>query len=188
MQTNYRPAFIEVVDDLGALDSRENTAFIRNVAADEREMLNVGEAVRDVRSLDRFWIVQIVGAYEGPRTATFTDFDPPIGNLGLPESKLVMYGVTPLQGQDGPSLVFLETIRDRRAYRGPHVEHVTITEDLLTERIVFHESLHRFNIVHGTPLGDEGPLSITHNLFGTDEQNKLTPAQLNVVRLADRPK
>jgi len=106
------------------------------------------------------------------------DFDPDV----LPGT----YGYSP--GDDGPCLIYLETIRDRQVFPGPNPPALGITQADFIERTVLHESAHRLNMLHGTPPGDEGPLSVTNNLFGNAASNQFTDAQLNVIRNVPRPR
>gem|GEM_PF-5763416 len=170
---NYRPAFIEPVDVLGALDANDEIPFVHNLA--DAAAAATGNAVRDVPSVERFWVIHIVGAYEGEVTE---DFDPDV----LPAT----YGYAP--GDDGPCLIYLETIRDRQVFPGPNPPALAITQAEFIERTVLHESAHRFNMLHGTPPGDEGPLSVANNLSGNAASNQFTDAQLNVIRNVPRPR
>jgi hypothetical protein len=186
MQTNYRPAFIEVLDDLAALDTRDEIPFVHNLESAAAPTA----ALRDVPSLNRFWVVNLVGSYEGPAAA---DNDP------NGESAVLGF-TTPPGGSDGPAHIYYETIRDVRAYlavlaAGDPTQPMPADEDTLVRRTVLHESGHRFNMVHSSPPdpvnnpGDQGPLrTLPNNVFGTDADNQFTPAQLNVIRLVDRPK
>jgi hypothetical protein len=197
MQTNYRPAYVEVFDDLGPWNFQFEAEFVHNLGtneADHQAFFDAGDQVRDVRSETQFWVVQILAAYE---SAFAFDFDPPIGDravpagqqpdrahLGQSENHLV-----DVQYTDGPCFIFLETIRDRQAYRGPDKPPAEyIAADIpLVERTVLHESAHQFNMGHGWAPGDEGPLSKDNNFFGGAAENRFTPAQLNVIRFVIRP-
>ncbi len=186
MVTNYRPAYIEVLDDLatgfGALDTRDDIPFVHNLT-----LAGAGQAsLRDVPSLNRFWVVNVVSSYEGP---VANDNDDP-----QPEAHIVL-GFTALPvGSDGPCHIFYETIRDLRAYLAAQGQPVPVPEATLVLRTVLHESGHRFNMVHSIPPdpvnnpGDQGPLrTVPNNVFGTDADNQFTPAQLDVIRSVSRP-
>lgn len=64
--------------------------------------------------------------------------------------------------------------------------------DVFAARLAFHETLHRFGILHileHRPYpGDGGPLDANVNLIGSDEENNLRPGQLDWVRRQIRPR
>jgi hypothetical protein len=169
MVTNYRPAYIEVANDLVHLNTRTWSWFVHNLDDDDAE--GQSNASRDVPSQDTFWVVQIVGAYEGPESA---DFDPNTEDFEA--------GFSPI---GAGCLIYMEVIRDLAAnVPGDHADQPT-----LEKRIVFHESLHKFDLTHTIPpgVGDEGPLDPALNVVGTDAENQITVAQLAVVRGVTNP-
>jgi hypothetical protein len=185
MVTNYRTAFIEVVDDLAALDIRDDVPFVHNLEEAQGQdymaiIREVGNLYHDVPSLPRFWVTLLFAAYEGPSNS---DNDKP-----QPEVAIAA-GATPPSpnDDDGPCVIFYETIRDYRAYRAQVGQPVPVAETKLVDRTIFHESAHRFDMDHPKPPGNEGPFNGFNNAFGTDEDNMFNPAQLDVIRKVIRP-
>lgn len=186
MVENYKAAYLQVVDDLSQFDTRDESAWVHNnlgpldntwTPAQEAQAASPGNSIRDVQSKDDFWVVQVVGAYEGP---TEQDYD---------NEESSTLGYSPLENADGPLLIYLETIRDlAENSEAPN----KVPEATLIRRVVLHESLHHFNLLHdmdpaGGGIGDEGPLYKFTNLSGSDLLNQLTQAQLDVVRRASKP-
>jgi hypothetical protein len=174
MVTNYKPAYIEVVDDINfdlGWNTRKELKFYHNL--EDAEEAPVGNLSRDVFSQVDYWVVQIVGSYEGP---VLNDRDPDT------EPATLRLGNAP-PVTDGPCHIYQETIREASAKFAGAVDETT-----LRTRITLHESLHRFNLYHGDLYGDEGPLFPAINLYGTDDDQAITLGQLGVIRSVDRPK
>lgn len=192
MITNYRPAYIEVVDDLGPRNKIKELPFVHNLPMDSATSIPFANRSRDVNSQPTYWVIQIVGAYEGDVGA---DNDPaPFDVAPQPPT----YGVTPGAGnglkdangnlrtpEQGPCLVFTETIRDGLAEFGLPWLRPTPAEGAL--RVAFHESLHTFNILHGTLPGDDPPMTYEAFLSPAREMMTLTPALLAWLRSTEQP-
>ena len=65
---------------------------------------------------------------------------------------------------------------------------LAISELELQDRIVNHESLHRFGLQHGDLDGDDGPLDVYLNQFGIMFDQQLTPGQMAAVQRTARPR
>ena len=173
--TNYRSAQLRVINVPAALDVTDDAPFFRNlpdVVAFDR-----GNAVRDVASTQDFWAIQLFGAYDPPE-ALDADGDDVDFRLG----RAIGAGDEP--PRQGPGIVYMETVRDVAAT----VEG--LTEGELQRRVAFHESVHRFGLLHERPNGDDGPLNVDHNLaVGEDAPflQVLTTAQLRHIQSVDRP-
>lgn len=150
-------AYILPVADLaqynGQFSKGLEIPFVRNVErADAAAIVN---PFRDVASQSAFWTVQIVGSYEGP---VLEDLDP---NTEGYELGYATANLPPAAWVTGGCLVYTETMRDWVAQQfSPPAGFVgaPASLDLLERRVVLHELLHRFRLIHGTPPGDEGPL------------------------------
>src|SRR5262249_47523320 len=126
-----------------------------------------GNSVRDVKSEPAFWVVQAFGAYEGETDRSNDPNDGPKNpDLGLAADRKSDAGV--VLEDDGPAIVYFETIRDvwqsyRDTFAANGVEF-SLTQDEVVKRIMLHESLHRFGLKHADPPtdppspGDVGPL------------------------------
>jgi hypothetical protein len=184
MKTNYQPAYIKVVDELDALNKRKQTRFVHNLEDIEFNQEFSTVKVRDVMSETQFWVVQIVGAYEGPLDADADPVTEP-GMLGFTPPPF-----RPWEWPNGPCFIFLETMRDLSANTPRAVDKET-----LERRSVVHESAHRFNMYHFLPEGVTGPYNVNNEgifdkdimLKGSDEQNKFTNTQLHIIRGVDHP-
>ena len=178
-QSSLQAALIEVrplpaeynVEDATPENDTGTLPYRRNL-----EMLgaaNFLNQVRDVDSEQYFWVVHVVGAYEGPDEL---DYDP--------NTELFLLGYTFLKMTDGPIAVYFETIRDVAAnYPGG-----TVDEQVIRERIVLHEVLHRFLGPHGAPGADEGVMNVEPTLLtGTALENQLTPRQIRLMHEQSYP-
>jgi len=173
MVAEYRRAFVEAVDDLGTLDATDDATFVRNLS--DAAAAAKGNAMRDQASLDRFWVVQVVSAYEGE---SIEDFD---------GEGTATWGFAP--GADGPCLIYHETIRDTSAScAGVPNWAGTVAAGVLEQRIVLHESLHRFAMSHDGGAHDTGPLSANTNRSGTAAQNQINAPQIDNIRDQQRPR
>jgi hypothetical protein len=173
MLTEYRRAFVETVNDLGVVDATDETAFVRNLA--DAAAAAKGNVVRDRASLNRFWVVQIVSAYEGESAE---DFD---------GEGTATWGFAP--GNDGPCLIYHETIRDTAASCAGVANWAgTVAAGVLETRIVLHESLHKFAMSHDGGAHDTGPLSANTNRSGTAAQNQINAPQIDNIRDQQRPR
>ena len=175
-KANFRPAFIEVVDDLAAWDITDGVTWDRNVE-DAELVVFPGQGVlqekRDVIGDAGFWAMPLVGGYE---LSEGKDNDPA-------NERPTWLGVT---AHGVGSFIALETIRDmaESGFIGYK------PKETIEQRTVVHELAHHFRgIRHGDPsgAGDEGPLSNTNNLRGTDAQNQFTDRQLALLRSDENP-
>ena len=99
-------------------------------------MVRAGVVVRDVPSTSTFWVVQIIGVYEGP---TNRDDDGPVKEqplLGRAEDSSV-------EGQNHV-FIFLETIRDHTLSTNPTMA----TRNQVEQRAVVHEVGHSLSETH----------------------------------------
>jgi hypothetical protein len=173
MVAEYRRAFVEAVDDLGTLDATDDATFVRNLS--DAAAAAKGNAMRDQASLDRFWVVQVVSAYEGE---SIEDFD---------GEGTATWGFAP--GADGPCLIYHETIRDTSAScAGVPNWAGTVAAGVLEQRIVLHESLHRFDMSHDGGAHDTGPLDAGTNRNGAAAQNQIIGAQILMIRNQPHPR
>ena len=98
------------------------------------------ESVRNVRSEDAFWVVQLMYGYDYARNVDHDD------NL---ETFVLGMGIR--AGQDGPAYTLFETIRDVAAHE-PSVG-AGITYEMLLERVSLHEATHKFDMRHSDTGG-----------------------------------
>jgi hypothetical protein len=178
MQTSLAEACIIVWPLSFTYDQKDGAQFKHNMIAGESSQ--VGGAVRDVASERHFWVVHTIGAYE---EAPANDWDP----NGEVDSWL---GWAYQCGEDKSNFIFYETIRDRHANDlDPGRDPVDV--DILTNRVVLHEALHRFLGMHGgspdTGVAD-GVMVYDTAIYGTPQQNALTPRQIRVMQSRDYPK
>ncbi len=188
MQQNWRDAYIELVDDLEPYNTNVTHDFIHNVTGgiQGQNWTNI-YAKQDIPQQGQgnaqidpaFWSFMLLGAYEEETNA---DGD------GAGDSYTM--GLTHIRRT--VCLVFTETIRDNWAtflsqfWAG---KPNPLTQDELTQRIAFHESIHIFGFSHnlGHPFNAEGPLNANANTHGAPADNKLTPGQLGVIRSRTAP-
>ena len=145
-------------DDTGTLPFRRNL-----------EMQGAAKFLNQVRDEDSeryFWVVHVVGAYQGPESLNYPS-----------DTGRVLLGYAFLKMTDGPIAVYFETIRRVAAnYPG------AVDEQVIRERLVLHEVLHRFLGPHGAPGADEGVMNIEPTvLTGTALENQLTPRQIRLM-------
>jgi hypothetical protein len=161
----YRRAYVEMVDDLGALDTRDEIAFVHNLA--DAAAAATGNGVRDAGSLERFWVVHVVSAYEGETTE---DFDP--------NTEGATTGFSPAS-----CMIYTETIRDV-AVNWPG----SVAAAVRLPRTVLHETIHRVCVGAGFDLhGTGGVMRAATSRAGTDAENQLNDTQKDCIRDTDRP-
>ena len=191
LQAAFAPAMVEVRTGANAdinLDPRDDAAFVHNLFHDEATgtaSANPGNSVRDVTAELDFWSVQVFGAYEA---------DQGLSNDPDTDNDWLLGTAYDRDDSGGPTTVYLETIRDVQADPGepwcglqtPIPPSLQPPPGLLT-RVVVHEVLHRFNLSHGQPLGDEGPLNRVDGLC-KDLVAPLTAGQLRRVQDTDKPR
>ncbi len=164
--TEYRPAYVEMVDDLGALDVQDEIAFVHNLA--DANAAATGNGVRDVNSLERFWVVHVVSAYEGETTE---DADP--------DDQAACSGYSPAS-----CMIYTETIRDVCANWPGSVARAEFER-----RTVLHETIHRVCSTAGVDLHTTGGvMDARTSRTGTNAQTQLNDAQRDYVRDSDRPR
>lgn len=151
-----------------------------------------GNDIRDVRSEDDFWVIQVVTAYDASELYDNDDRDagPAILGEGLP-GEVIPDNTVPggFSIFDGPVFIYSETVRDVAGAPG------NVPVEQLRWRTVFHETLHRFNMDHARPVdivnnpGDQGPMWREFIFHRSDDRfMQLTDGQLDRVRSVARPK
>jgi hypothetical protein len=174
--------------------------FIQYGGGDERPSGNppvsqAARAVRDARSLEYFWTVQVVSAYE---SSPNTDADSPEVGFAAwfanPTAAPALVGYSYGRDGQGPSVVYTEEIRDLRENDPDDVQ----SEPRLTTVVAAHEIMHRFYGWHDTGgqaanqnLMD-GRRSMASAEFLEDrglDQHELnpTPLQFQILQSRDRP-
>jgi hypothetical protein len=191
MESEYVRAYIRVDHDDSTAPNKASATNRRIPVPWEHNLQDLSRTSRwmkDVQSTFDFWSIQIVGAYEGQR---FRDNDPN-GLFGFDKVDAGRTRVTednhePVGG-DGPSYIFLESIADF-VYHETLLGTNVVPEGTLIRRTVLHESLRhfkglKFHMRPPDPPGpaDEGPMNGQINAYGADQQNKITPKQLNLMR------
>jgi hypothetical protein len=165
-QAEYRRTYVETVDDIVALNTTRTTAFVHNLL--DANAAATGNGIRDVASVDRFWVIHVVGCYEG---LPAEDYDP--------DGEAACYGFTPAS-----CMIYFETIRDVSANRPG-----SVARGVLEPRIVLHESLHSvFVYWGGNDHATMGALDAATNRAGTAAQNQLNDTQKDIIRRCDRPR
>ncbi len=173
MGQQYKDAQIRVVDDLTQYNKNPTVPWVHDLL-DITDTNNgvlgaLGNATRDLPSSTDYWTVQIVGAFEGSHlVANTSSFD----------------GWSP-----GPAYIFSRSAAENLAPL-PQSDPVgnKVNLDTYLARAVFHESLHRFPDLptHATPqdvynIGDKGPMDYKNLKYGTDDQNRLTTDQVDLI-------
>jgi len=149
-------------DDTGTLD------FIHNMSS--VGATNTGRDVRDVVSTADYFVSHVVGAYEEDDSGQYHgDYDP--------NGSYFLVGYAYGMMHDEAAFIFFETIRDVAAnYVG------AVNEDTLRERVVLHETAHRFLGPHGSPGADERVMSVSTCVTGTPAQNGLSARQIKLIQ------
>jgi VCBS repeat-containing protein len=180
MRSEYRRAYMEVLDDLKPLNPRTLVLWDHNMERFDQEL--VGRWQKDVPSQAPFWALHFVRAYEA---WTLEDHDP--------NGERAQFGRAIVDTQphgDGPSFIYVETIDDFQTY-----QHFPLGKDVDTataiRRTVLHESMHHFEGLksHTLPLpdpannpADQGPMHPDNPSFGSAADNRITPAQRHLMR------
>ncbi len=140
----------------------------------------LGNAVRDVPSQDDYWVMQVVTIYRGP--------------LWRPQPQEWLSWVEPVKGAP----IYIATEEIARNYERRQ-EPNKVKPELYTQRIILHETLHRFGMQHVNQAlypqnpGNEGVMDNFRNpqgdmnLFGTDAENSLTDRQVEWLRQTRNP-
>jgi hypothetical protein len=178
--TGFRPAYIEVVDDLATYNTDAVFPFTHNLYANLGWVQDYANAIRNVANESEFWTIQVIGAYEGP---TIRDNDPNGAGGGVIGPWLGVSLVEVPTSFGRPVFVFTEVIRDVKA----DVDHFPglVAEGDLLKRVTYHEIVHPFGLEHGTSPGDEGPLSLNNNYSAA--ALALTEKQLAHIRGYGKP-
>jgi hypothetical protein len=171
------PALV-FVEQLSGGDNSDLLPFKHN--APPGGAANFGNTVRDVASEEFYWVTHTVVGYE---QAPDQDLD---GELGF------TLGWGYIRNGDGPNFVFLETIRDVVAAGAvtvqghPNPVPVTVAQAILENRVVAHETLHRFLGWHGTKGADDGIMAIAPTLSAAPLN--ITAYQIRLIQQRKYPK
>lgn len=164
----YYPGNIVVKEIAESIDTRDNRIFKHNLEA--ANMIAVTNQVklltRDVLPKTSFWVINMIGAYEGPEVQDYDDNEEPffLGGASITGTN-VCY-------------VFLETLRDRAVYPGSSGDNrASVDEDTLKKRVTLHESGHAMGLHH-----TGGVMIAETNLFGTFTQNMFWEQQLGRIQ------
>lgn len=162
-------AFVRVVNDLDAFNTTKRIPFVRNV--EEASAAGIGESARDIDSSRAFWVVHILGAYEGP-----------VSRDNDPDSEDALLGIAPNAAEHrGFSLIFQETLRDLHAVHKPPVSVETAESHL-----VLHEVGHQFELSHnGGGVMSDG-IDPTNPAY-PNQAVDFSAAQLSAIRAIDAP-
>ena len=174
------------VKDATPNDGTGTVEFVHNLTAQISSTKS--GPVRDVASEPAFWVIHTIGAYE-ERTETVGDNK---GGDWDPNWEANSWlGWAYQYGADGSNFIFYETIRDRQLNDPLPNPPTPVDVDTLTERVVFHEALHRFLGPHGgdpdTGVAD-GVMVYDTAMYGTPEANELTPRQIRIINQKEYPK
>jgi len=191
--TNYQDALVRVLElPPATYDVTDDVDFVHNLPIELT--WTKGNPKRDVSSKCDFWVIHLVGGYEGhrkeegvPASENSMDADPNT------ENGLVGYDVG--KTADEPCFVFLETIRDLAVNVGATADPGMSAEVTYENRVALHESLHQFLGMHSdpnvsppkNPVADEAIMNYTIMQYGTAAQCKLTPRQILVINGTDYP-
>ncbi|MFN0019352.1 MAG: Calx-beta domain-containing protein [Pirellulaceae bacterium] len=132
---------VKTITENEAKDSRDDKFFIHNIENLGAAATKVKEEMKDIEEDFSAWVVEIVGAYEGP---DLKSFDPnendSWGGYAVANTNI--------------AFVYLETIRDRAAYVPPPAplpgSPQAVNVDLLKQRITLHEVGHLMGLDHST--------------------------------------
>lgn len=143
---------VKVITNYVTKDTRDDAFFIHNIENFDTATTKVIDEMRDVPGGYTAWVVELVGAYEGPKALDFDDEDAHLLGFSVFNTNV--------------AYVFLETIRDRAAYVPPPQGGVpaSVNEELLKQRLTLHEVGHVMGLPHSTNGGVmESELMITSN-------------------------
>ncbi len=137
--------------------------------------LNVDTPGRDVNSETRFWVIRMLGAYEGG-----------VNQDNDPDGSAIMLGYAPQPRNT--TYVFDETIRDYHDMLAGSQSYV-VSLDTTVDRVSAHEALHRFFGNHGNGVADQGIMQPSP-LIGltTAADFSLTADQIRAVQRLRYPK
>ena len=133
------PILVDVKELPVSLNQRREANFRHYTSPLDAEVSNTVGSVRDVESKDYFWVVQVASIYESFETKD-NDYEKPFLNLNW---KL---GYSAFLGNDGPSVIYQEEVRDISNNSTVPVGTEFVTNFLAT--VTSHEILHRFFGLH----------------------------------------
>jgi hypothetical protein len=172
---NFAPAKIEVQVLPASIDDTDERFFFHYIHEAPGGPTSQAHEVRDLVNDSLFWIVHVIGAYEGQSTV---DFDPD------QESE-------PALGEaiSGTNIayVYFEEIRDRSDFPGNSAFPATVEQAKLQKRTVLHEVGHVMGAPHNiTPLGG---IMNGNSKFAdwTDGQAVYTVAQFGIFQAKLKP-
>ena len=163
MISQYRAAFIEVIDDVIAENVNKTITFAHNMNIQTAEQGAL--IIKDIKPAAEFFAVQMFGMYE-PQESLDRDPDMEIWYCGWGKFS---------------AIVFTEVVRDISANEPGAVSAAT-----LLKRTALHESLHTWGMNHA-PKGQPDPytvaaLNTNNNVYGGDQNNGLAPIHIHVIR------
>jgi hypothetical protein len=141
--------------------------------------------VRDVPSASDFWVVHMVGAYEHHPEAD-NDPDPE-------DTEPAWLGYSFVDGGDKVNVIYYETIRDVHDFHDHANLPGLVDLDVLEQRVIVHEALHRFFGWHNDPpwhghdAADEGIMVYNTALTGGASAISLTPWQIRIIQRTIKP-
>jgi hypothetical protein len=193
LAAKFAPANVAVALDLDEYDVREDFAFRLNsdtprIKQPLGKEYEGADSVRDVKNNIRFWVVQVIGAYE---FNVAQDIDPNSeagATLGINSFSA--------SGAGEPVVfIFLETIRDYSA-NGPPItiapgdNRFPLASADLEEHTVVHEVGHTFLGPHwgGTQnWSNQGIMNADVTMYGTDSEFRFTVRQLGEIQNQTKP-
>ena len=159
LNTHY--IFVNTIPEVSGLDETDSLVFTKNLSANV--MVRAGAVVRDVPSTSTFWVVHIIGAYEGPINR---DGDGPV-------KEKVLYGRAEDASVEGQHhvFIFLEAIRDDTLFTNPTMA----TRNQVEQRTIVHEVGHSLSETHSGGLmsgnfGKNNPFYPMSSLMFTNSQ------------------
>jgi len=166
---NTQYIFVNTIPEVPGLDDTDDLTFTKNLPS--RLLIAAGAVVRDVPSTPTFWVVQIIGAYEGPIDRDFDGENSATLGVAKDSSK-----ETPTQ-----IFIFLETIRDVHFSKDP----VGTTRAQFEQRVVIHEVGHSLSESHSG--GIMGKNYNPNNPFFPRAALTFTDSQQSAQRSIERP-
>ena len=189
----FPAANVVVADDLSVYESPKQKAAFTHCFGEfghtndsETAANALGKSIRNVDSENDFWVIQLISGYEYVKLSDIDDEVAPDTNT---EGWAVGWAIK--NGNDGPTFVFSEVMRDVHA-NSPLIDPA-FGQAEWHARISLHEVSHRFDMRHNDPggIGDEGPLDLINvNLAAPGTSQAFTLRQLAEFRpregLADK--
>lgn len=188
----FKRAYVEVADDLGPYESilgpKKKAEFEQYFGLADHGPMSEGNAiangddVRNVASESDFWVVQLISGYD---YVVLKDIDDD-GDTPDTNTEGWIAGYATDGGNDGPTFVFSETVRD--VWTNDPRRFAGLTLATFQERVSLHEVAHRFDMTHtdSDGMGNEGPLDPMNNLAGSAIANEFTLRQLARIQATER--